>query len=355
MEPQGVFWNRVTFACRNLFLSNRFLQLFFFLTLLFQLPIVLADAVPFRIGTGGSAGNYFPIGTIVSRAITEADLDYFDQSGEDAQLVAVAQRSNGSVANVNDVEAGLLEAALSQSDIAHWAYHATGPFEGSIPKKSLRTVASLYSENVHLVARIDSGIDSMRDLIGRTVSIDEIGSGTLFDVRLVLSAFDIELADINPVYLKPKDSIKRFRDNELDAFILVAGYPVQQIVDLVNDGKAMVVPIQGAGVQKLIEEYKFLSEDILPAGTYKNKADIKTLAVSAKLIVHVNLDEELVYQMTKTLWSTDTANALRAEHPIGEAIVLGNAVKGVSIPLHPGAERYYQERDVDLSRVPLSE
>ena len=244
---------------------------------------------------------------------------------------------------------------MSQSDIAHWAYHASGPFEGAEPKSSLRALASLYSENIHLVARVDSGINSVQDLIGRKVSIDEIGSGTLFDGRLILSAFNIELADIDPVYLKPKDSIERFRNNQLDAFILVAGYPVQQIADLVDDGKAMVLPIQGENVKKLVEEYQFLSEDILPAGTYQNKTDIKTLTVSAKIIVNENLDEELVYQLSKTLWSEKTTETLRAGHPIGEAISIDNAVKGVSIPLHPGAERYYREQGIDISRIPQSE
>lgn len=304
------------------------------------------------MGTGGSAGTYYPIGSLISQSITQANIAHNSNENGTSNVIAIAQRSNGSVANVNDIENGLLEGALSQADVAHWAYHATGPFTDNEPNTSLRTVASLYPESIHLVVRSDSGIKSVTHLVGRRVSIDEIGSGTLFDVKLVLSAYDIELSDINPVYLKLKDSIDRLRNNELDAFIFVAGYPVQQIVDIVNEGAATVIPIQGNNLNTLIDDFPFFSVDTMPAGIYKNASEVVTLAVAAQFIVSASLDNKLVYNITKALWSEQSAKLLTSGHPKGHAISIENAITGVSIPLHPGAKRFYEEQSIDTSNIP---
>ena len=325
------------------------------MTTMLNVSLVFGEPIAFRIGTGGSAGTYFPIGSLISQAITNADLHTRNETGEIMTVVAIAQRSNGSVANVSDIENGLLEAALSQADVAHWAFYAKGPFSDIQPKKSLRTIASLYSESIHLVARKDSGIKSVDDLVGHKVSIDEIGSGTLFDVRLVLSAFGIDLDDIDPVYLKPNDAVERFKNNTLDAFILVAGYPVQQVVDLVQEDLATVVPIDSPVVENLVEEHSFFSIDAIPAGTYKNSGDIKTLSVSAQFIVNADLNDEMVYQISKTLWSEETRAKLGTGHPKGKAISIDNAVKGVSIPLHPGAIRFYNEMKIDIGNLSFGE
>ena len=328
---------------------------FTIMTVIFNVPSAFGESIVFRIGTGGSAGTYFPIGSLISQAITNADLQTRNEVGQKKTVVAIAQRSNGSVANVSDIENGLLEAGLSQADVAHWTFYATGPFSDMKPKKSIRTIASLYSESIHLVARKDSGIKSIDDLVGRKVSIDEFGSGTLFDVKLVLSAFGIELDDIEPVYLKPNDAIERFKNDTLDAFILVAGYPVQQVVDLAYEELATIIPIDGPVVEKLVNEHSFFSTDTVPAGTYKNSSDINTLSVSAQFIVNANLSDEMVYQISKTLWSKETRTRLGKGHPIGKAISLENAIKGVSIPLHPGAIRFYNEMNMVVKKLSNSE
>jgi len=331
-------------------------QRLFFATIgvLLSASFAHAETMALRLGTGGSAGTYFPIGTLISRSITAANLLQNNAFRGHKNVVAIAQRSNGSVANVNDLEAGLLEGALSQADVTYWAYYGSGPFADSPPKTSLRTVASLYPESLHLVVRSDSGINNVRDLIGRRVSIDETGSGTLYDVRPLLSAFDINIEDINAVYLKPEDSIDRFRNNKLDAFFIVAGYPILPVVALVREGKANIVSIEGAGIDDLVNDYPFFSIDAIPAGTYQNKQEVKTLAVTAQLIVHANLSDEMVYQLTHRLWSEETAQLLKNGHPKGGAINIEHALNGISIPLHPGARRYYDELSMDLTHVPDS-
>jgi len=313
---------------------------------------VKADPMVLRIGTGGSAGTYFPIGTLLSESISDTQIKLDAKSDNPTPVVALAQRSNGSAANVHDIENGLLEGALSQADVAYWAYNATGPFASEEPMTSLRTLASLYPESIHFVVRTNSGIESVGGLVGRNVAIDEIGSGTLFDVGLVLSAFDIELEDIKPVYLKLKDSIDRLKQNELDAFIFVAGYPVQQIVELVNEGNASVIPIEGSNIDRLVEQHPFFSTGSIPSGMYKNATDISTVSVSAQLIVSATLDENLVYELSKALWSDQSRKLLNQGHPKGKDILIENAITGVAIPLHQGAKRFYEERSIDTSNTP---
>lgn len=319
--------------------------------------LVSAFSAPifFRIGTGGSAGTYLPIGSLIATSISDDFSGAAGLSSSNNELFALAQRSNGSVANVEDIENGLLEGALSQADVNHWAYFGTGPFSSVPPKTSLRAVASLYPESLHLVARIDSNIRSVRDLLGHRVSIDEDGSGTLFDVRPVLAAFGIDIDDINAVYLKPEDAIDRLRKNQLDAFFIVAGYPVSAISELVRENKAVVVPIEGLEVAKLLQEYPFFTKDVIPEGAYPRTSKIPTIAVAAQLIVSANIDAKLIYGITRKLWDPQTLRHLGAGHPKGQAVRLESALIGVSIPLHIGALQFYQEMGLNTSEIPHSD
>jgi TRAP transporter TAXI family solute receptor len=131
----------------------------------------------FRIGTGGTAGTYYPVGGMIANLVTQP-----------GKLIASAVASNGSVANVNGIMGGSLESGFSQSDVAYWAYTGTGTFEGKAKAADLRLIATLYPESIHLVVRKGSGIKSVADLRGKRVSMDEPGSGTLVDVRLIMGA-----------------------------------------------------------------------------------------------------------------------------------------------------------------------
>jgi len=145
----------------------------------------LAQQKFFRIGTGGTAGTYYPIGGIIANSI----------SGNSPHgvpgLVASAVASNGSVANINAIASGASESGFSQSDVAYWAYTGTGLYEGRGKVEDLRLIATLFPETLHIVARADSGIKSVKDLKGKRVSIDEPGSGTIVDSRLVLASFGL--------------------------------------------------------------------------------------------------------------------------------------------------------------------
>src|SRR6187549_51356 len=180
---------------------------------------IAQDIKFFRIGTGGTAGTYYPIGGLIANAISNPPGSRACADGGSCGvpgLVATAVASNGSVANINGITSGQMESGFTQSDVAFWAYTGTGVYEGKPKVADLRLIANLYPETIHVVARKGAGIKSVADLKGKRVSLDEPGSGTLIDAKLVLGAFGITEKDIKPEYLKPNQAGDKLRDGGLD-------------------------------------------------------------------------------------------------------------------------------------------
>ena len=185
----------------------------------------------FRIGTGGTAGTYYPIGGLIANAISNPPGSRACNDGGSCGapgVVATAVASNGSVANINGIQSGSLESGFTQSDVAYWAYTGTGVYEGKPKVADLRLIANLYPETIHLVARKGANIKSVADLKGKRVSLDEPGSGTLVDARIILAAYGLTEKDIKPEYLKPNQAGDKMRDGGLDAFFFVGGYPTER-------------------------------------------------------------------------------------------------------------------------------
>ncbi len=291
----------------------------------------------FRIGTGGTSGTYYPIGGLIANAISA--------TGENGVpgLVATAVSSNGSVANINAIQAGASESGFSQSDVAFWAHSGTGLYEGKGKVEDLRLIATLYPETLHIVARADAGIKSVADLKGKRVSIDEPGSGTIVDARLVLAAYGLSEKDITPEYLKPGPSGEKMRDGGLDAFFFVGGFPAGAITELAASTSITLVPVAGPEAEKLIADNGFFADNTVPAETYKGVPEMQTISVAAQWVTSAKQPDDLVYNITKSLWSEGTRKALDAGHAKGKQITLDNAVTSAGIPFHPGAERYYKE------------
>jgi hypothetical protein len=236
-----------------------------------------------------------------------------------------------------------MESGFSQSDVAYWAFTGTGVFEGRPKATDLRSIANLYPETIHLVARKGAGIRSVADLRGKRVSLDEPGSGTLVDARIVLAAFGLTEKDVRAEYLKPNQAGEKVKDNSLDAFFFVGGSPAGAIVELASSSGVELVPIAGAEAEKILKEYPFFAADVVPAGTYKDVGETKTISVNAQWVTSAKVSEDLIYGVTKALWNADTRKLLDAGHSKGKVIRKETALQGLGVPLHPGAERFYRE------------
>ncbi len=300
----------------------------------------------FRIGTGGVAGTYYPIGGVIAHAISNPPGSRPCDAGGSCGppgLMVIAQSANGSVANVRDIQHGVIESGFVQSDIAHWAYTGSGTFRGHRPYRDLRTIANLYPESVHVVVRRDSDIRSVQDLVGRRVSLDEPGSGTLIDAELVLGMYGISVDEIDAEYMKPGLAIERMKRNQLDAFFFVAGYPARAVLELARDAEIRLLPIDGPAADRLIARYRFFARDHIPAGVYPGVARTATISVGAQWLVSSSVDAQLVYAITRALWNQNSRSLLDNGHAKGKSITLETALDGIAVPLHPGAHRYYRE------------
>ncbi len=285
----------------------------------------------FRIGTGGTSGTYYPVGGLIANAIS------------DAQVNVSAVASNGSIANVNGIVGGSMESGFSQADVTTWAYTGTGIYQGKPKVEELRAIANLYPETIHIVVKKGLGLKSISDLKGKRISIDEPGSGTIVNAKTILAAYGIKDGDYKAENLKQGPSAEKLKDSSLDAFFVTAGHPVAAISELATTAGIDLLPIDGAASDKLRADYKFFASDDIPDGVYKDVKGVKTISVGAQWVTSAKIDADLVYAITKGLWSDKARAALDGGHAKGKSITKETALVGLGIPLHPGAERFYKE------------
>ncbi len=303
----------------------------------------------FRIASGSAGGTYFPMAGLLSQVISSPPGARTCEKGGNCGmpgLVAIGQSAHGSVANVNSIKSGQVESGFAQSDVTYWAYTGTGPFEGKQPIKKLCVIASLFSEHVHVVSGVHTGIKSVHDLKGKTVGMGLPASGALVGARLVVGVYGLkEKQDFKPEYVKSKTGADMIRDRHADAFLTVTGYPNAAIIEMASTQGAKLVPVSGAERDKLLSEVRFYSASKIPGGTYQgNPDDTETVAVSALWVSSNELAEDLLYGVTKGLFGNKkAAKILKNGHAKGKAITIESAFDGVPIPYCPGSEKYYKE------------
>lgn len=300
----------------------------------------------FTIGTGGTAFTYYPVGGVIANAISKPpgsrECGQGGSCGVDG-LIASAVSSRGSVDNVNAIVSGLRNSGFAQSDVAYWAFTGTGTMEGSEPATDLRTIAALFEEHIHLVTLEGSGINSVEDLAGKRVSVDEPGSGTYVDAGLILEANGLSLSDIEEENLKGGAATEALRNGKVDALFIVAGYPTGALVELASAADMKLVPITGANADALTDQYGFFAASEIPTDAYEGVEGAATISVGAQWFTSIKQDEELIYEITKALWNDETRKLLDVGHAKGSTITAASALAGVGVPLHPGAERFYKE------------
>lgn len=321
----------------------------------FLLPVLALLACPspaqeardFRIATGGTAGTYFPIGSLVASAISAPPGSR--PCGEGGAcgvpgLTATAISTLGSVANVEAIADGTFDSGFVQADIATWAATGTGVWTGRAPVDDLVAIATLYPESIHLVVAAASGVEAVPDLAGKRVSLDEPGSGTLVEARFVLRAAGLRESAIDMRMLEAEDAAAALAAGELDAFFFAGGYPARVVSELAATVPIRIVPVAGAVAEAILSEHEFFAPDLIPAGTYPGQdADVPTVGVTAQWVTRRDQPEALIHAVTAALWNDTTRRLLDAGHAKGAQIRLETALDGVGIDLHPGAERFYAE------------
>jgi TRAP transporter TAXI family solute receptor len=220
-----------------------------------------------------------------------------------------------------------------------WKGDAEAGFKTKLDK--LRGLSATYNNYIQIVANEDSGIKTLADLKGKRISVGAAKSGTELNARAILKAAGLTYADLGKVeYLPFGESVELMKNRQLDATLQSAGLGVASIRDLATSIKIVVVAVPPDVVAKVGDAA--YQAAVIPANTYTGQtADVATAAIPNFLVTQSSVPEELAYQMTKTMY--ENLDTLYAAHNAAKSIKRENAIKGMPIPLHPGAARYYKE------------
>jgi len=305
----------------------------------------------FAIATGGTGGTYYPLGGVLAQALNDK-IPY---------IIATAQSANASVANCNLIREHEVESAFVQNNVAYAAYTGTAQFEGK-PVENITGIASLYPETIQIVAAADSGIKTIKDIKGKRLIPGDRGSGTEVDCLNVLTALGLTYEDFASVdWLSFAGAAQRLKDKQGDVAFITAGWPTSAITELATTSDIVVVPLDEETIARLVKMYPFYAKITIPGGTYKGaEADVNTITTMAQWVVDNQVPKNVVYDLTKALWEKGTfvlrkagdkaaeapsgAEIMAAAHAKGKDVTLETALKGMAIPLHPGAAMYYKEK-----------
>ena len=308
---------------------------------------VAQDMTFFRIGSGSAGGTYFPISGLIANAISNPPGSRPCAEGGSCGvpgLVAVAQSSNASVANVTAVQSGQIESGLAAADIVYTAYNGTGAFEEQGAYDKLRVIANLFPEHMQLVLPEGGELGSIAELKGQRVGIAQAGSGTQVVVLELLELFDITRDDIQAAELNNTQSAERLADGQLDAYFYVAGTPTAAMVQLAATRGIELYSFSEEEIAAFLEVVPYYYEAEIPAGTYEGvDYDVQTVAVGAQWVTSSDQPEDLIYDITAAMWNDNSRKLFDNGHAKGADITPDTALTGVLTPLHAGAERFYRE------------
>lgn len=296
------------------------------------------DKTDLNLATGGTGGTYFPLGGGMAK-IWGANI---------AGVNVTPQSTGASVANIRMLAKNEVELALIQNDTADYGYNGMEAFAKTADKAEEKytdyaAIAALYPEVVQIVVRADSDIKSITDLKGKKVVVGAAGSGTEIASRQILTAYGLDYdKDITKLPLSFAEGAAQFKDKQADVLVMVTGVPAASLADVQTVTDVRLVPVD---IAKVSSKYKFYVKHTVKAGTYKGVSqDTDVVAVLAILVARKDMNSDLVYQLTKTLFEKkgDIGHAKANEFDVKKA------AEGITIPFHPGAAKYLKEQGVNV-------
>jgi uncharacterized protein len=296
------------------------------------------------LGTAPPGGAFFPVGTAIAEVLNE-------HRGEGRWRIQ-AKGSRGSLENIRRLEAGEYQLGMSNAAISYFAIQGERAWDKSY---QVRTVVTLAPNVAMFVTKADSGIKSIADLRDRRVILGPEGAGFEMFVTPILEEHGLSLSDIRPLNAEQSRAVDLLADGAADAAFLGGAVPTPAIQQACNNMDILLIPFDPQARQQLIDKYPFFQPAVIPATTQRDGQSVATYRGMTEdyqgldvgrmhLITHASVDEELVYELTRTLWEHREEVAQR--HPVGRTINEGNAAKLTGVPFHPGAERFYREAGI---------
>jgi TRAP transporter TAXI family solute receptor len=284
-----------------------------------------------NILTGGTSGVYYPLGVALSDIYAK---------GIDGARTQV-QSTKASVENLNLLQQGKGELAFALGDSVKYAWEGNAEVGFKAPLTKLRAIAAIYPNVIQIAALTDSGVKTVADLKGKSLSVGAAKSGTELNARAIFDASGMSYDDLGKLeYLPFSESVELLKNRQLDATLQSSGLGNAALKDLSTSQAITFVSVPADVAASLGAPYV---ASTIPAGTYEGQTeDVPTVAVVNFLVTHEDVSDEVAYQMTKLLF--ENLDTLKAAHSAAGGISIEEAVKGSPIPLHPGAERYYKEQ-----------
>ncbi len=292
----------------------------------------------FGIATGGTGGTYYPLGGMLAQLISnKATVD-------GRKFSATAEAAGASVGNAKLLGTRDIESAFVAADILDAAFNGTGQFDKA-PLKNLRALGALYPETVQLITRADSGINSVRDLKGKSVSSGAPGSGQYQLLTDLLRVYGLSRSDVKEDLSSFTQAVDKIKDGNLHATLITAGVPTAAVTDFAQSHALKVIALSGPEIAELRRQQPYYAEVPLPANTYKGQtAAVPTLAVMAVWATHDAVPENVAYEVTKALY--ENVAIMGQVHVQGKNISLSTATAVGTAPLHPGALKYFKEKGI---------
>lgn len=294
------------------------------------LPVAGSAQEFVNILTGGTSGVYYPVGGALSQIYSQ---------GIEGSKVQV-QATKASVENLNLLQQGKGEIGFALGDSVKLAAEGDADAGFPAPLDKLRGISAIYPNYIQIVASADSGIKTLEDLKGKALSVGAPKSGTELNARAILEAAGMSYEDLGKVeYLPFAESVELMKNRQLDATLQSAGLGVASLKDLSTSIPISVVSVPAEVAEKLGAPY--IAQNI-PANTYEGQAeDVPTVAVINYLVTNSDVSDDLAYQMTKLMY--DNLDTLKAAHAATADVDVANALQGMPVPVHPGAQKYYDE------------
>jgi TRAP transporter TAXI family solute receptor len=298
-----------------------------------------ATATPHTLymGTAPVVGVYFPAGGAVCAMVNA----HRRQTG----LRCVVESTEGSIANLQALHLGEEDLAIVQSDWQYFAVKGLGPFKPAGPFEGLRALFNIHGEPLTLVARRNAGIASLADLRGKRVNVGAKGTGQRVFAELLIHALGLKDTDFAKLgEIDANLQSKALCDGQIDAFLMPMSHPNGAVEEAAQRCGALLVPLSGPAVDKLMTEMPYLAKDEIPGGTYSgNPTTIATFGPRATLVATRRMPDEVAYQIVKAVFQS--FDQFTAMHPAFRSLTPAQMIgPGNTAPLHEGARRYYRER-----------
>ncbi len=309
------------------------------ISMLFLFTATPVFAVKFvTIGTGGITGVYYPTGGAIAKIVNKKRKEY--------GIRCTVESTGGSVFNVNAVMAGDLDFGVVQSDRQYQAIHGIKDWKDKGKQTKLRSVFSIHPESCTLLAAVDAGINTIKDLKGKKVNLGNHGSGQLGNSTDALKAigFDLE-KDIKAEYIKAAEAPGLLQDGRIDAFFYTVGHPSGAFKEATAGArKVKFVSIAGPEIDAMVASYPYYASSFVPVDNYpgaKNDANVDTFGVKATFVTSADVPDDIVYAVTKEVF--ENFESFKKLHPAYKVLTKENMLEGLSAPIHPGAMKYYKE------------